>query len=107
MVSIFVTSREGERRRIDVDTGGKPSLMEVIRNDTNFELAALCGGMLSCSTCHVYIDSNWADKVDPVEEEEAELLEFSEHLAEHSRLSCQIFLNESHDQMSVTIAPEE
>lgn len=107
MASIFVTNREGERHSIEINTGGNPTLMEAIRNDGSFDLVAMCGGMLSCSTCHVYIDADWADKIDPIEEEEAELLEFSEHLTEYSRLSCQITLSDAHDQMSVTIAPED
>lgn len=107
MASIFVTSREGERRRIDIDTGDNPTLMEAIRNDASFDLAAMCGGMLSCSTCHVYIDPDWADKIASIEDEEAELLETSEYLTDYSRLSCQIRLTDAHDQLSVIIAPED
>jgi 2Fe-2S ferredoxin len=33
-----------------------------------------CGGVLACGTCHAYLDAAFADKVAPMQAEEADLL---------------------------------
>jgi 2Fe-2S ferredoxin len=52
---------------------------------------AECGGNAVCATCHVYVDEAWAEKLDPVGDDEDALLDgtASERLPT-SRLSCQI-----------------
>ena len=107
MAQIFVTDREGNERPIELSLDGNPTLMEAIRNEGSFELAAMCGGMLSCSTCHVYIDEAWAAKIEPISDDELELIEASGRYQPTSRLSCQIQLEPAHDQHRVTIAPED
>jgi ferredoxin, 2Fe-2S len=107
MAEIFVTSREGVERRIEVDVGDRPTLMEAIRNDGSFDLIALCGGMLSCSTCHVYVDPGWAERIEPITVDEQDLVGSSEHCAPNSRLSCQIRLDGALDGLRVSIAPED
>jgi ferredoxin len=52
MPEIFVTDRNGAEFPVDATNGF--TLMEAIRDEGKFDLAAICGGMLSCSTCHVY-----------------------------------------------------
>lgn len=107
MAKILVTSRERVERAIDVDISGSPTLMEVIRNEGSFDLLALCGGMLSCSTCHVYVDPAWSGRVEPIADDERELLESSDHQAPNSRLSCQIRLGQDHDGLRVSVAPQD
>lgn len=106
-MKIFVTSREGVERSVELDAGGNPTLMEAIRNDGSFDLVAMCGGMLSCSTCHVHIDPQWADALEPISEDEQDLIASSDHLSPTSRLSCQIRLGEMHDGLRVTVALED
>lgn len=107
MPRIIVTSREGEERSVAFDQGGKPTLMEAIRNEGSFDLVAMCGGMLSCSTCHVYVDPGWSAALDPRTDDEQSLVADSGHYRETSRLSCQIMLDELLDGLRVTIAPED
>ena len=105
MPKIFVTSRDGDE--VEIDAQESLTLMEVIR-DEGIELEALCGGCLSCATCHVYIDPAFADKVDPMSDDENILLEETEHRnAGTSRLSCQIRLTDQLEGLKVTVAPPD
>ncbi len=105
MTTLNVTLRTGETRSVPARTG--VSVMETIRDSGIDEIMAICGGCCSCATCHVYVaDEDWS-RLSPPGPGEAELLEFSEHPTERSRLSCQIKMSEGLDGLSVTIAPED
>ncbi|WP_321395948.1 2Fe-2S iron-sulfur cluster-binding protein [Emcibacter sp.] len=104
MTKIFVTSRDGIEAEIDAQNS--LTLMEVIR-DEGLELEALCGGCLSCATCHVYVDPEFKDKVDAMSEDEDILLEETENRdPATSRLSCQIRISDKLEGLKVTVAPE-
>lgn len=68
---------------------------------------AECGGALDCATCHVYVDSAWVDRLQPVSDEEDALLDSvaSERRPE-SRLSCQIEVSDAIDGLVVHV-PEQ
>jgi 2Fe-2S ferredoxin len=53
------------------------------------------------------VDEDWLDKFPQREMDEEELLEFLDHFKPNSRLSCQLELQERHDGLSITLAPEE
>ena len=105
MPEIFVTDRKGNEFAVDATNGF--TLMEAIRDEGKFELAAICGGMLSCSTCHVYVDPAWMDRLDQRSRDERELLEESSHYEPTSRLSCQIEIKPELAGLRVTVAPED
>jgi 2Fe-2S ferredoxin len=106
MPEIYVTDRNGTEIAVDATNGF--TLMEAIRDEGNFELAAICGGMMSCSTCHVYINEAWRDKMPPLSRDERELLEESSHYEQGvSRLSCQIEIKAELAGLKVTVAPED
>ncbi len=83
------------------------SLMEAIRNAGFDELEALCGGCLSCATCHVFIDDEHARGLPPRAGDEQDLLEGSEFFEERSRLSCQIPVSDALGGARIEIAPED
>lgn len=105
MPHIIVTTREGTEHRL----AGKNSysVMETIRDNGIDELLALCGGCLSCATCHVHVDPDWLDKLKPMDPDEDDLLESSDYRQDNSRLSCQIKLDDSLEGLRVSIAPED
>ncbi len=105
MPEIFVTDRKGAEFPVDATNGF--TLMEAIRDEGKFDLAAICGGMLSCSTCHVYVDPAWAAKLPAIGRDERELLEESAHYEPNSRLSCQIEMKSELTGLRVTVAPED
>jgi 2Fe-2S ferredoxin len=81
--------------------------MEAIRNAGIDELLALCGGVCSCATCHVHVDPEFAGALPPLSDDEDALLDGCDHRNEHSRLSCQIRMNEQLAGLRVTIAEED
>jgi len=109
MATIYVTDREGGDHVLEVDNG--QNLMEPLREIDN-GIEALCGGMCSCATCHVYVAPEWRDKLNgikPVSDDELDLLEDTECFEGEgsSRLGCQISMTEELDGIKLTVAPEE
>jgi 2Fe-2S ferredoxin len=105
MGKILVTDRVGQQHDIDVKVGD--NLMEVLRELDN-GIEALCGGMCSCATCHIFVEPNWFNKLAPAQDDELELLEETESFRnEESRLACQVKFTAKLDGMRLTIAPEE
>ena len=105
MGKIVVTDRAGEVHEIGIEAG--TNVMDPLRElDSGVE--ALCGGMCSCATCHIFIEPQWFSKLGAVEDDELELLEETECFrADQSRLSCQVEFNDELDGMTLTIAPED
>lgn len=67
-------------------------------------IAADCGGMLSCATCHVYVASDWAGKLPAPAEDELAMLDFTAApRRENSRLSCQIVVGPELDGLTVEL----
>jgi 2Fe-2S ferredoxin len=104
MATLIVTTREGETREL-ASTSGR-SVMEIIRDAGIDELLALCGGCLSCATCHVIVDPADLDRLSPMTSDENDLLESTDHRQPTSRLSCQIAFDDTLDRLHVTIAPD-
>lgn len=104
MPQVHVTSREGEESTVAVKNG--ISLMENLKAAGNTEVLALCGGCASCGTCHVYVASDWLDRLPPMGEDEEEMLSLAPQRTPLSRLSCQLQVSDEMDGLSVTIAPE-
>jgi 2Fe-2S ferredoxin len=105
MPKLIVTTREGDVREIDGAAG--LSVMEVIRDGGVDELLALCGGCLSCATCHVHVDPAFTDRLPPMDRDEDELLDSVDDRDATSRLSCQLPFGPALDGLRVTIAAEE
>ena len=89
----------GQRRECEAVAG--QSLMEVARANGISEIEARCGGMLTCATCHVYVDAAWAARLDPPDEFERDMIENALDPGPTSRLSCQIRLDARHDGLVV------
>lgn len=49
-----------------------------------------CGGACACSTCHVYVDPAWVDRLPKKEPMEEDMLDFAYQPNERSRLTCQL-----------------
>jgi 2Fe-2S ferredoxin len=105
MPKLTVVTREGAKSTIE--SAGKISVMELIRDNGFDELLALCGGSCSCATCHVFVGPGFEDVLPPMSEDENDLLDVSSHRQASSRLSCQIQFTDALDGLEVTIAPED
>jgi len=105
MSEIIVTTREEEELAIELVPG--MSLMQAITDAGVDEVLALCGGVCSCGTCHVYISADYQKNIPAISGDEDLILSGSSHRTEASRLSCQILLIEEMAGMQVKVAPEE
>lgn len=105
MPKLIVSSIGGEERCLDAKSG--LTGMEIIRDAGGTDLMALCGGACSCCTCHVYVDSSCWNMLEPMGEDEGELLDSSSRRTQYSRLSCQIRMSEKLDGLRVTVVPQD
>jgi 2Fe-2S ferredoxin len=105
MAEIYITDRSGLETTIEIRPG--TSLMQAATDVGVEDLLALCGGMCSCATCHVYIDSDHLDQLSPMSQDEHDLLEVSMHRQTNSRLACQVRMVETLDGLKATVAPGE
>lgn len=103
MPSIIVTDRNGGEHTIEAKVGWR--VMEIIR-EAGLPIEAACGGSCACATCHVYVDTDWFDKLGQAEEEEVDMLDLAIEPEDNSRLSCQVKFTEAMDGLKVTLAPE-
>jgi ferredoxin, 2Fe-2S len=105
LTELTITCRNGST--LTVDAPSNLTVMEVIRDAGVDELLALCGGVCSCATCHVYVDPDFFPLLPPMTEDENELLDGSAHRTKFSRLSCQIQFRDTLHGLNVTIADED
>ena len=104
MPQLIVTTPSGAVHQLDADTG--ITAMVAIRDAGLEGLLALCGGVCSCATCHVHVAPEWAATLDPISDDEIDLLDSSSQRSEYSRLSCQILLTDRLDGLRLAIADE-
>jgi 2Fe-2S ferredoxin len=104
LIKLSVKDYKGEEHQLQGLEGD--TLMEVLR-EYEWGVAAICGGLMACGTCQVYLDKEWQDKFPPIDPEEQDLLDEFDSTNGNSRLSCQLRLDKSHDGLSLTIAPDE
>lgn len=104
MVSMIITDRDGEARRLQVDPG--LSVMEVMR-DNGFGVDGTCGGMAYCASCHVYVRQQDLSKLALPDETEVMTVEGLVHAQQNSRLGCQIEVSEKLDGIELTLAAAE
>jgi len=101
MVLVRFVSVDGEETDLQIDAG--MTVMEgAVRNGVE-GIDADCGGQLACATCHVYIGSDWFDRLPPMSSGERDLLDYAPELKETSRLSCQVSVSEELDGLVVQI----
>ena len=105
MVKLVVTDRVGATVEVDAVPG--ISMMENIR-ELDDSVDAICGGMCSCATCHVFIEPSLWDRLPERGYEELMLLQDLDSFdPKRSRLSCQIEVTGGHDGIALKVGPEE
>ncbi len=88
MAQITFIDSGGTARTVEGESGS--TVMETaIRNGVP-GIEAECGGACACSTCHVYVDEAWREKVGEPSPMEEDMLDFAYDVKPNSRLSCQM-----------------
>ena len=104
MARMIVVDRDGKEHDVDAKPGLK--VMEILR-ELDYGVAAICGGLCSCATCHVYVDTAWVNKLPKPQSDELDLLkELPDYQEPVSRLSCQVDFTEALNGIKVSIAPD-
>lgn len=94
-----------------VDKDGKETLVRGKVGDNvmylahryGIEMEGACEASLACTTCHVYVQHEYLDKLQPPEEKEEDLLDMAPFLKENSRLGCQIILTKEMEGMELKL----
>ncbi|HET7409481.1 MAG TPA: 2Fe-2S iron-sulfur cluster-binding protein [Paracoccaceae bacterium] len=89
MPKITYIEHDGTEHTVEVAEG--LTVMEGAVSNNIPGIDADCGGACACSTCHVYVDSAWVEKLPPKEDMETDMLDFAYEPDEaRSRLTCQL-----------------
>ncbi len=93
MANITYIEHDGTDHVVDVKDG--LSVMEGAIRAGVPGIDADCGGACACATCHVHVDSAWADAIGERSAMEEAMLDFAIGVDDKSRLSCQIKVSEA------------
>jgi 2Fe-2S ferredoxin len=99
MAKITFIDSGGTARTVEGEAGS--TVMETAINNGVPGIEAECGGACACSTCHVYIDEAWQEKVGAPSPMEEDMLDFAYGVQPNSRLSCQIKVTDEFDGLVV------
>jgi 2Fe-2S ferredoxin len=101
MVQIIYLGHDGGEHRLEAQPG--ISLMQLATSEGVPGIEGECGGVLSCATCHVYVDEPWYRQLPAPQQAELDMLEFAEDPSATSRLCCQIKVTQALDGLRVRI----
>ncbi|MEM0976775.1 MAG: 2Fe-2S iron-sulfur cluster-binding protein [Pseudomonadota bacterium] len=105
MAKITYIEHNGTEHVVEVANG--LTVMEGARDNNIPGIEADCGGACACSTCHVYVDAAWIEKLPEKEAMETDMLDFAyEPDAQTSRLTCQLRVSDALDGLIVKM-PEK
>jgi ferredoxin, 2Fe-2S len=106
MIKIHLVAADGGATTLEVKPAD--SLMQAAVAADVPGIAADCGGMLTCATCHVYVREPFASQLPPPSSDEEGMLEFTaSQRRPNSRLSCQIALTPALDGLTVDLPPSQ
>ena len=105
MAKITYIEHGGKQHVVEVANG--MTVMEGARDNNIPGIEADCGGACACSTCHVYVDAAWVEKVPAKDDMETDMLDFAYEPDEKlSRLTCQMKVTDALDGLIVQM-PEK
>jgi 2Fe-2S ferredoxin len=89
----FDVEDQQSRQTIEIPEDINLNLMEVLRA-AGYPIAATCGGMALCATCHVEVTDGF-DKLSERTEQELDMLDTLPSTTPCSRLACQVKVNDT------------
>eukprot|EP00062_Callorhinchus_milii_P019756 gi/632974656/ref/XP_007903799.1/ PREDICTED: adrenodoxin, mitochondrial [Callorhinchus milii] len=101
-VTIYFINRDG--MKLTAEGNLEDSLLDVVvNNDLDIDGFGACEGTLSCSTCHLIFEDDIFKKLEPIVDEEMDMLDLAFGLTDTSRLGCQICIKKWMDGMTVKV----
>jgi|TARA_B110000444_G_scaffold238211_1_gene251582 2Fe-2S ferredoxin len=104
MPKITYIDKSGNKNSVNVESG--LTVMEGAIQNNIPGIDADCGGSMACSTCHVYVEEMWFNKIPKAEDAEIDMIDMAYEPKKSSRLSCQIIVKDDLDGLVVT-TPEK
>ncbi|MFH4983065.1 hypothetical protein AB6A40_009774 [Gnathostoma spinigerum] len=101
-VTVTFVLRDKTRKTVKGKIGDN---LMYLAHQHGIEIEGACEASLACSTCHVYVDDSYYNKLSEPKEEEDDMLDMAPALKPNSRLSCQIVLSKELDNIVVTLPP--
>lgn len=99
-IQIHITHND-IKTKLDAPTDMGLNLMEFLKAN-EYPIAGTCGGLGTCSTCHIYVDSdNEVVKMGMIED--MMLDDVGDKRKNNSRLACQLHLTTKLDNLKITI----
>ena len=89
-------------KNVVVDAPEGLSVLE-IAHCNNIDLEGACEGSLSCSTCHVIVDSQWFELLNEPSEDEKDMIDLAFSSTHTSRMGCQIIMTPELDGLTVKL----
>jgi ferredoxin, 2Fe-2S len=100
MPKVIYVNSSGASREVDVPVG--VTVMSAALKNGIDGIVGECGGVCMCSTCHVFVDQNFFNRLPPAKDTEEAVLEIAaEERKPNSRLSCQIKMTDDLDGLIV------
>ena len=99
MLQVHFIGFDGRRHSVHVTPG--ENLMRAATDNGVPGIDGDCGGQCACGTCHVYVQTPWAEQLPAIQAKEHDMLEFTNERQSHSRLACQITMAAELDGMEV------
>ena len=101
-ISVHFIASNGKTTSIEGKVG--KTLMEAATAKDVDGIAADCGGLMTCATCHVFVDEPFASQLGAASADESAMLAFTAVPRQpNSRLSCQITLSSELNGLSLTL----
>lgn len=101
MPKVTFIDHTGAKHSVDVPQG--ESLMRAAVDNNIRGIDGDCGGQCACATCHVFVESPWAELLSARSATEESMLEFTAERRASSRLACQIQMSDALDGIVVTM----
>ena len=96
----FVSADGNQVQEVEAPAGER--LLDVAQANGQ-PLEGTCEGQMACSTCHVIVADEDFGRLPRASEDEEDMLDLASHVTRTSRLSCQIWLTEALDSLTVRI----
>jgi 2Fe-2S ferredoxin len=102
MPSITFVLPDATERTVQARSGS--NVMRIALDHDMPGIIGECGGSATCSTCHVWVDAAWIDRLPIPLEDELDSLQFvAGDLRPGSRLGCQIGLHDGLDGLRIEL----
>jgi 2Fe-2S ferredoxin len=101
MIRVTLIEHDGTVHDIEAEPGR--NLMETAVDHLVPGILGECGGACICATCHVMLHPDWYERLPAPNGFEDSMLAGAAERTEHSRLGCQITLDDSLDGLVVKL----